>query len=569
MSDAHFFLHHNPCQQTLVSRLIEKLSSEGKGSIFKQSTVIVRNQGMATWIKQQIANAECQIMMQVNFPQPNTFLSNLFPTPSVKSETLLWKIYETLPKVIHSSSFRLLKEYLSEPSTTLSHLKQYQLASTIADLYEKYLLYRPEWIEQWNKNQSVMNGIHEQWQRQLWNAIGGRDLYHWSQEIKNLNQQCDASQLPESVHIFGVSSFAPAYLNFLYSLSHRIPVHLYWLNPVDGYWADIPNKRDWILKNSFTEEVDPFSQNPLLASFGRMGREYVHNIYGGKKNEYLIQEEDFITNSDTTSYSLLENLHHSLRSNIVPVQSDFQDNSIQIHACHSPMREVETLKDYLLGNSINNSTDTSDILVLCTDIKTYAPAVEAVFGSHNANSEKQLPFRIADRNSPIDNPNISVIPQLLRLRSSRFTNQDALHILQTPAILERFKLNKSDIPIITNWINNNGIRWGFSKEHVQQKIDVNIKSHWTWQEGLNRLLIGLTISGNDDKSRLWNGISPFIEVEGANLKLASSLCDYVQWCHSIYTDLGKELRLSEWIESCRNWVNEGFSSLDDFQSQLH
>ena len=569
MQNAHFYLHHHPCQKVLVERLIEKLSSEGAGSLFYQSKVLVRNQGMATWIKQQMASSAAQISMQVEFPQPHSFLTNILAPSSVNTEALLWKIYATLPALLEKPSFYTLREYLQHDSPAQQKIKQYQLAAKLAALFDKYLLFRPEWIEKWNCQESALPAPHEKWQRELWAEIGGRDLTHWSQEIDKLHTQIEQHTLPEAVHLFGVSNFAPAYLKFLYTLSSHVPVHIYWLNPVDGYWGDAPSQREWILQNSFNEEVDPFAHNPLIASFGRMGREYAHNIYGGSAYEYLVQEQDFNLPENPEPTTQLESIQQNLRSNSLQHVQAFSDDSVSIHACHSPLREVQVLKNYLLGLSTKQAIDTGDVLVMCTDINAYAPFIETVFGNYQETKDHNpLAFRIADRNSPIDNPNIAILPTIMRLRSSRFTNQDALRILQTPAILHHFKLTKEDIATLTEWIDRNGIRWGFHAQHIEQKIGAKINAHWTWEEGLNRMLLGITMPSDSSGSLAWNEIVPFTDIEGSDTRILASLCDFIQWCKHIYHALGEEYSLAEWIDKTRDWITLGFSDHEDFQQAL-
>lgn len=568
MQNAHFYLHHHSCQQTLVQQLIDKTSKEGVGSPFAKSTILVRNQGMATWIKQQMANSEAGIAMQVDFPQPNTFLNTLLEDDSVQVDAILWKIYQALPTLLKRPSFRLLSEYLNEEDSPRLAQKRYQLASKIAGLFDKYLLYRPHWIAAWSNNEPVMDQIHESWQRELWQEIGGKKVHHWAQTILHQRLDLSSTKLPEALHVFGISNFAPVYVNFLYQLSHHIPVHIYWLNPVDGYWGDGPNKRQWILEKAFSDPSSVLLHNPLLASFGRMGREFAHTIYGGNQAEYLVQEEDLPQPSDAAPASLLEGIQLSLRENQPNSYAFTDDQSISIHSCHSPLRELETLKDHLLRQSQLSSFDASDVLVLCPDIDTYAPAIEAVFGSHAQSSDIPLPYRIADRNKPSDNPNIAAVTRLFQLRSSRFTNHEALQLLNTPAIREQFDLHQDDFPLIKEWVEKNGIRWGLDSHHVTDCITELENSHWSWQSGLDRILLGVAMPQSSDDSTLWNDIVPFHDIEGSNLRIVNALCGFVQWCQSVYYDLSRTLSLQQWIDTVRQWIATGYSTSDESQSQL-
>ncbi len=60
---------------------------------------------------------------------------------------------------------------------------------------------------------------------------------------------------------------------------------------------------------------------------------------------------------------------------------DADDRSVQVHACHGPARQVEVLREVLLGLLADDPTlEPRDILVMCPDIEAYAPLVEAAFG---------------------------------------------------------------------------------------------------------------------------------------------------------------------------------------------
>ena len=52
-------------------------------------------------------------------------------------------------------------------------IKRIQLAGKMADLFEQYLVYRPQYITAWNKGKSVNSKNedftkHEEWQKYLW-----------------------------------------------------------------------------------------------------------------------------------------------------------------------------------------------------------------------------------------------------------------------------------------------------------------------------------------------------------------------------------------------------------------
>ena len=63
------------------------------------------------------------------------------------------------------------------------------------------------------------------------------------------------------------------------------------------------------------------------------------------------------------------------------MRSGAEDVSVQVHACHGPARQVEVLREVLLGLLADDPTlEPRDILVMCPDIEAYAPLITAAFG---------------------------------------------------------------------------------------------------------------------------------------------------------------------------------------------
>ena len=57
------------------------------------------------------------------------------------------------------------------------------------------------------------------------------------------------------------------------------------------------------------------------------------------------------------------------------------DRSVQVHACHGPDRQVEVLREVVLGLLEADPTlEPRDVLVMCPDIETFAPLISAAFG---------------------------------------------------------------------------------------------------------------------------------------------------------------------------------------------
>ena len=61
---------------------------------------------------------------------------------------------------------------------------------------------------------------------------------------------------------------------------------------------------------------------------------------------------------------------------------DADDRSVQIHACHGRARQVEVLRDAVLHLLEDDPTlEPRDVIVMCPDIETFAPLIQATFGA--------------------------------------------------------------------------------------------------------------------------------------------------------------------------------------------
>jgi len=569
--NAHFYLHHSPFQQTLSKKLVEQLTAETLGNPLQSSTVLVRNQGMATWLKQQMATSE-GIAMHIDFPQPHAFLSNILHTSPIPPEVLLWKIFAQLQLWKKNKKQNLLLQYLtSSEHKDQSEMRCYQLSGQIAQLFDTYFLYRPEWMAAWSQGEALNLGIHESWQKELWSSIAPEFEDHWSQYLLKNDSLPAIKDLPPAIHVFGFSNFAPIYSRFLYLLSHQVPVHIYWLNPVDGYWGDSPNKKQWLLDESFNDSDSIQLYHPLLVHLGKMGREFVHTIYDGYKSEQIVQEQDLPETHFSASGTQLEKLQQSLRDNL-PLDSHTSiDNTISIHSCHSPLRELERLKDYLYQISETDNIDTSDIIVMCPSIDDYISSIHSVFGRTPENNLPPLPYRIADQLQLENDPDIKHLLSLLQLTTSRCTNAEVINALNHPSVLEKYNLTDQGIDKLKNLVELSGIRWGLNQEHVDSILESKIPAYWHWSAGLERMVLGSTLLAPKIGNKLWKDILPVRDIEGQDREILTSIYQFIHHLIDLRSELSQKYTLHQWVERTHLWIETFFvrSDKDKFQTLLN
>jgi hypothetical protein len=70
-------------------------------------------------------------------------------------QSMSWKLMSLLPGMLPRDEFAMLRHYLNDDT---DKRKLFQLASRTADLYDQYLVYRPEWLTRWEAGISFHAG---------------------------------------------------------------------------------------------------------------------------------------------------------------------------------------------------------------------------------------------------------------------------------------------------------------------------------------------------------------------------------------------------------------------------
>ena len=242
--------------ETLVDGLAEIVESpapQHAADPLARETIVVQSKGMQRWISMAIAQKN-GICANFEFPFPNAFLEETYanvigPLPEsdfFDPQTMTFRIMALLNDLRDRPSFAPIQRYLSAKG---SPMKQYQLAGKIADVFDQYLVFRPDMISAWERNSQTGTPADAEWQRYLWRALRAQtdDLHRadlQKQLVRHLTEtQKTVANLPHRVSVFGISYLPLFHLQVLDALAHRIPVHLFLLNPCRQYWADIVSER--------------------------------------------------------------------------------------------------------------------------------------------------------------------------------------------------------------------------------------------------------------------------------------------------------------------------------------
>jgi len=622
-----FRLYHSNKLDVLKSILVHIIGQDPLTNPFESEKVLVQSPGMAQWLKLELAK-EFSICANVDFPLPASFIWQTFvdvlddvPKRSAfNKDAMAWHIIKLLPTLIERDEFSELADYLQydEP------LKLYQLAYKIADIFDQYLVYRPKWIKAWQK-EDFTSCKDKPWQGILWHQLyqviidSGQSHYHranlYQHLITALQQSNVEDKLPPRIFVFGVSALPPNYLQALQMMSEHIDVHFFLNNPCELYWGDIVDPK-WAAKlaskahkkmtiealndvkapkalnlntlkdlplspenydhQRFNELGELSTANPLLASMGKLGRDNLAlmqtletqeiDAFVTSNNNCLLDylNDDILRLEDRTFIAnTLEQEHQDNRRKVI--RND--DESIVIHSCHSPMREVEVLRDEILAMLEHDKTLTpKDIVVMMPDVNSYSPYIQAVF-SHAHN---HIDFSISDRSATQENPILLSFITLMSLAQSRKSASELFSLLEVPAIMEKFELTPKNIESLKLWIDESGIRQGLG--HCVSDNTSNNNTDNSWLFGLNRMFKGYSQQENDPlnqkEQQLWQNILAYPESVGMSAQQLGQLSYFIELITRYSERLTGELSFEQWRELINQLLADFYEPSLDNDLQL-
>ncbi|RLA98445.1 MAG: exodeoxyribonuclease V subunit gamma, partial [Deltaproteobacteria bacterium] len=464
--------------------------------------IVVQSRGMERWLSLRLAEIH-GICANYEFPFPNSFLNRMFGllvpeytySEMFEPDTMTWEIIGLLPKVIDMDAFGSVKAYLADD---IQGLKVYQLARHIADRFDQYMVYRPEMILDWEKGLTHLGEEEkdvETWQailfRNMLKDTGGMSrvslLRLFMERVKKVQGH---RGLPERVSIFGISSLPRYHMEALMALSSQVEVNLFLMSPAKEFWGDIVSDMEMVrLKRKearSAKELFLEKGNTLLASMGIVGRDFLDLVYGYDLEEFRlfedVEEESLLSFVQSDILNLRESNEQKR-----PFSKD--DRSIQVHSCHSPMREIEVLFDNLLEMFDEDpGLEPRDILVMAPDIEKYVPYIQAVFSTPEDDS-LYIPYSIADRPIKMQSQLLGSFFDILDLPRSRLKASDVLNLLEFPCIRRRFNIQDADLDIIRKWVRASGIRWGLDAD-FRKALGLPGFEENTWSYGIKRLLLG-------------------------------------------------------------------------------
>ncbi len=520
-----FYLYIGNKLERLAQCYAEEVYSSS-ADVFAPSTVVVQTQGMAAWLKLYLA-AHTEIAVNLQFPFLKSFMEDTliqtFPDflPSkhaLSGELLHWRVFQLLAE--RPEAYPELAFYLRGPE---ADRKRWQLSGRIADLLDQYQAYRGDLLAEWRRRPDHFRDWQTRLYLELFERGGGLDFY--LERFRRLSPAQGAEgQTP--IALFGISSMPPVFLEFYLKLAEFRDVHFFYLNPSSEFWQDAYSEKEIARLSEQTGEdpADLLLRNPLLGAFGGHGRGFFSLMMDLQERENTVVRELFDSFlPEDSPPSMLTVLQEDIRRNLLrspnanpdgagsemPWAPDPGDDSIQIHDCHSVLREVEVLHDVLLKSLADDRTlEPRDILVMAPDIQTYEPCIHAVFGSGPLKDF----YAVSDHTLNRESSAAAALLEILKMGGTKYEQSRVLNLLSVPAVRRKYDLSEESLTAIGTWCADAGIRWGLDAEHRNALTGVSYDDY-SWRAGLDRLLLGYAVS-SDPIHQADDPILPLDSAEG-------------------------------------------------------
>jgi exodeoxyribonuclease V gamma subunit len=538
-----FRLYHGNSLDVLAGLLAAELGVPAPGaSLLEQDTILIPQASMRRWLQNALAEAH-GIAANLRFLTPGEFVrdalrANLAGAEDVGSfdaATMRWRLYGQLREAstLRHPALAELANYLRSDDP----LKPWSLAGELAGVFEKYQAWRRDWLLRWEAG-----SMPDDWQAELWRRVAGGKPHRARRIAEYLARHADGDfappiGLPSRLFAFACINVSPDVLRVIATQARAGTLHFYLPTPCRNYWGDLRSLSER-LRDGDDDSAFAVEENPLLEAWGRAGRDVIATLAGydvvhpsGEIAAYADPETD--SRDEPERDTLLRRLQRDLLHRRAPPQSawraqvDRGDASVQIHACHTRLREVQVLHDQLRALLESDPTlEPRDIAVLAPDIDLYLPHIESVFGgaatmdaTHAAgHASLYLPYAIADGSPLAAEPLAGVFLRLLALPQSRFGVNEVLDLLAVPAIAERFDVAPDALDTLRHWLGEAGARWGLDAAH-RARLGAPADAAFTWRFALDRLLLGYAA---DDEAPI-AGVAPWTELEGGALVALDAL----------------------------------------------
>jgi exodeoxyribonuclease V gamma subunit len=546
---------------------------------FARELVIVPARGIERWLSQRLSHrlgtgtsGQDGVCAGVDFRTPGSLIAEILGAGDDDRwapDTLTWPLLRTIDASVDEPWAHVLARHLGHgiegEEGELRRGRRLAVARRLARIFAAYATQRPAMLRQWEDGFSGVGdsvvGLRDvlpddlDWQPELWRrtvaAVGEPSpVRRHEHAIAGLRDGSLAVDLPSRLSLFGHTRISSTEAELLAALGARRDVHLWLPHPSDVLWRSLRGVEPGGWRSADRSHVDV--PHPLLAAMGRDVREVEGTLLAAGAQDVEAAP------SPERPATVLGRVQADIAANRAPEQSELVDATVQVHACHGPARQVEVLREVILGLLADDpALEPRDILVMCPDIDEYAPLISGAFGLGDAvagsHPGHQLRVMLADRSPTQTNPLLAVLSGLLDLADGRAEASRVLDLLGTDPVRRRFGFTESDLESMTDWVASAGIRWAWDAQG-RDRYGLGAYPQNTWRFGLDRLLAGVALS---DDSGLWLGPTlPLDDVSSTDIGLVGRFAEAIDRLEALTERLHGAHHVTHWLDLLSDGVEQ-------------
>jgi exodeoxyribonuclease V gamma subunit len=579
------YVHRAERADRLVTALGDLLSTPLPDP-FATEIISVPTPGVERWLSQGLAqrlgampDRSDGVCAGVDFPSPRRLVARALAGSVDEEDSDPWQPHRAVWPLL-----RVIDGCRGEPwATVLWHYlggdgrapeldalragRRWSTARHLASLFARYAATRPTMIDSWSQGIDVdASGSRlpadRAWQAELWRRLRYElDTPGPAERVQaglaRLKLAPESSDLPERLSVFGATRLEPDHLLVLDALAEHRDVHLWLAHPSPVLWTSVraATQREFgPPQRRVDDATEALVSHRLLGYLGRDVRELQLTLATSRARTTDLHHEAL---KSMPPASLLGWLQSDVAANRAPRPEherpviDDDDRSVQFHACHGPDRQVEVLREVLVGLLADDATlEPRDIVVMCPNIENFAPLIAASFGLDTAEAQAEHPghrlrVRLADRSLRQLNPLLSLVSRLVALAESRVEASALLDLCAAAPVARKFGFNQDDLERLHDLVVRAGVRWGFDAAH-RRRFRMGEFRQNTWAAGLERLLLGVTM---DETDQHFIGTTlPLDDVDAGDVDLIGRLAELVQRVRLLTEACHATQPLSAWID---------------------
>ena len=538
---------------------------------FAEEVVAVPAKGVERWLSQRLSHKlgasdgrDDGVCAGVRFLNPHSLIAlilGLDHDDPWAPDRIVWPLLGVIDASLGEPWCTTLSDHLGHAipgdEGELRRSRRYSVARRLAGLFTSYAVQRPGLVRAWREGGDGGVAQDLAWQPELYRRLlAAVDAIapdvRQTETVQRLRDGDPTLELPGRLSLFGHTRMPAAEIELLQSLAQHRDLHVWLPHPSAALWDALAGGTGVVARRHDTSHR--VVSHPLLATLSRDVRELQRSL---TSTESVAHHHA----APALPATLLGWLQQDLKSNEVGHGRALLpgDRSVQVHSCHGAARQIDVLRDVLLGLLQDDPTlEPRDILVMCPDIETYAPLITAAFGlgevAPGGHPAHRLRVRLADRALTQTNPLLGVVADLLALAESRATASQVLDLAESPPVRRRFGFTDDDLDSITAWVRESGVRWAFDQEH-RAPFGLEAYLNNTWAFGVDRVLAGVALS---DDSHTWlSHTLPLDDVGSNRVELAGRFAEYVDRLRLVTDRLTGTRPLSDWLDA----LAEGIADL--------